>query len=161
MTDVSPLGKALLIGAVTGLRSMTSLAALGQAVRRGELDLRETPFVFLSSPVAAGAFALLAAGELGGDKLPGVPSRKSPLPFLGRVAIGALCGAALCAQGRRSATGAVAGALGAAFTTIFGYEARKRLVAAIGGKDYPVALLEDALAMHGAAVAISPVRPRP
>ena len=31
-----------------------------------------------------------------------------------------------------------------------GYQARKRLVAANGGKDLPIALLEDAVAVFGA-----------
>jgi uncharacterized membrane protein len=34
--------------------------------------------------------------------------------------------------------------------TLGGYEARTRLVAAIGGRDLPIALLEDALAVLGA-----------
>jgi uncharacterized membrane protein len=44
--------------------------------------------------------------------------------------------------------GAVAGTLG-------GYEFRARLVRAIGGKDLPIALLEDAIAIVGAIVVVS------
>ncbi len=36
---------------------------------------------------------------------------------------------------------------GAVVGTLGGYEARKRLVAATGGKDLPIALLEDAVAV--------------
>ena len=36
-----------------------------------------------------------------------------------------------------------------------GYQARKRLVAATGGKDLPIALLEDAIAIGGAFLIVS------
>jgi uncharacterized membrane protein len=42
-----------------------------------------------------------------------------------------------------------AGVLGAVLGTLGGYEARRRLVAANGGRDLPVALAEDALAIIG------------
>jgi len=45
------------------------------------------------------------------------------------------------------AGGLVAGVAGAVVGTLGGYEARKRLVAATGGKDLPIALLEDAVAV--------------
>jgi uncharacterized membrane protein len=147
------LPPALLIGVVTGLRSMTPLAAVSCAAQRGELDLRDTPFAFLASPAAASALLLLAAGELVADKLPLVPSRKSTVPFLGRIGIGALCGALLCAPRKRMGVGLVAGAVGAVLGTEAGYEFRTRLVKALGGTDFPVALLEDALAI-GAAVKV-------
>ena len=45
--------------------------------------------------------------------------------------------------------GLVAGALGAVAGTLGGYEARTRLVKATGGKDLPIALLEDVIAVLG------------
>ena len=42
-----------------------------------------------------------------------------------------------------------AGVIGAVLGTLGGYQARKRLVAASGGKDLPIALLEDAVAILG------------
>lgn len=53
--------------------------------------------------------------------------------------------------------GLIAGALGAVLGTLGGYEARKRLVAATGGKDLPIALLEDAVAVIGAILIVSAV----
>jgi uncharacterized membrane protein len=47
------------------------------------------------------------------------------------------------------AGGLVAGAFGAVAGTLGGYEARTRLVRATGGKDLPIALLEDAIAVVG------------
>jgi uncharacterized membrane protein len=63
--------------------------------------------------------------------------------------MGALCGAAFGASGGSLAAGLVAGALGAVAGTLGGYEARSRLAKAVG-KDLPVALLEDAVAVGGA-----------
>jgi len=90
---------------------------------------------------------VLAIGELINDKLPKTPSRKAPGPFIGRVMSGALCGAAL--------GGLLAGVLGAVAGTLGGYEFRARLVRAIGGKDLPIALLEDAIAIGGAVWIVS------
>lgn len=44
----------------------------------------------------------------------------------------------------------VAGALGAVAGTLGGYEFRIRLVKATGGRDLPIALLEDAVAVCAA-----------
>ncbi|HEY0793879.1 MAG TPA: DUF4126 family protein [Chthoniobacterales bacterium] len=151
----SDLPPALLIGVVTGLRSMTSLAAVSWAAQRGTLDLKATPFAFLAFPAATGVLGLLAAGELIADKLPIVPSRKAPLSFLGRVGIGALCGALLCAPTKRMGSGFLAGAAGAVLGTEVGYEFRARLVKAVGGMDFPVAFLEDALAIVTAVKVVS------
>ena len=42
-----------------------------------------------------------------------------------------------------------AGVIGAVLGTLGGYQARRRLVAAVGGKDLPIALLEDVVAIGG------------
>jgi uncharacterized membrane protein len=156
----SELPTALLIGAVTGLRSMSSLAAVSWAAQRGVLDLKDTPFAFLASPATACSLSVLAIGELIADKLPIVPSRKSLVPFVGRIGIGGLCGALLCAPKNIMGLGFVAGAVGAVLGTEIGYEFRTRLVKAIGGTDFPVALLEDAFAIGGALKAVSKGCPR-
>jgi uncharacterized membrane protein len=89
------------------------------------------------------------------DKLPTTPSRKAPGPFTARVLIGALCGAAIGAQGGSLIGGLLAGAIGAVAGTLGGYEARHRLVRATGGKDFPIALIEDAIAVGGALWIVS------
>jgi uncharacterized membrane protein len=43
----------------------------------------------------------------------------------------------------------VAGVIGAIAGTLGGYEFRTRLVARTGGRDLPIALLEDAIAIGG------------
>jgi uncharacterized membrane protein len=90
---------------------------------------------------------VLALGELITDKLPKTPSRKNLGPFLFRIVSGALCGAALTGG---QVGGLIAGALGGVAGTLGGSEFRARLVKAIGGKDLPIAILEDAIAIGGA-----------
>jgi uncharacterized membrane protein len=140
---------AFLIGVVTGLRSMTAPAAVSWAARLGWLHLENTGLAFLGSTTTSYILSLLAVGELINDKLPQTPSRKAPVPFGGRMVVGALCGAALGAPSDGLIAGAVAGVLGALAGTLGGYEFRSRLAKAIG-KDLPAALIEDAIAVLGA-----------
>ncbi len=139
-----------LIGVVAGLRSMTPLAAVSWAARLGSLHLENTGLAFLGYAVTPYIFSVLAVGELINDKLPKTPSRKAPLPFGARIVVGAFCGAALGLPAGSAITGAIAGAAGAIVGTLGGYEFRSRLVKATGGKDLPIALLEDAIAIAAA-----------
>ena len=135
---------------------MTAPAAVSWAARLGWLHLEDTPLAFLGYAATPYILTVLAIGELIIDKLPKTPSRKALVPFAARIALGALCGAALGAPSRcaRSAAcsperlAAVAGTLG-------GYEFRRRLVKATGGKDLPIALLEDAIAICAAFLIVS------
>ena len=121
----------------------------------GWLPLDGTGLTFLTYPATRYILSVLALGELVNDKLPKTPSRKAPAPFIGRIVIGALCGAALGASGQVLIGGLLAGALGAVGGTLGGYEFRTRLVRAIGGNDLPIALLEDAIAIGGAVLIVS------
>jgi uncharacterized membrane protein len=141
---------AFLIGVVAGLRALTAPAAVSWAARLGWLHLENTWLAFLGAAVTPYILSALAIGELINDKLPKTPSRKAPGSFAVRIAMGALCGAALGAQSQSLVVGLLAGALGAVAGTLGGYEARSRLVRATGGKDFPIALLEDAIAVAGA-----------
>ena len=141
---------ALLIGVVAGLRTMTAPAAVSWGAHLGVLHLGRTPFAFLGSALTPWIFSLLALGELVADKLPQTPSRKMPIGFIARVGSGAFCGAAVAASGGAWLGGLVAGAMGAVAGTLGGYEARARLVKATGGRDLPIAVLEDAIAIVAA-----------
>jgi uncharacterized membrane protein len=134
-----------LLGVLAGLRTFTPPAAVSWAARSGRLRAKNQRFAFLGSAPAPWILSALALSELVGDKLPSTPSRKVPVGFAARIASGALCGAAVggCA---------IAGALGAVAGTLAGYEFRTRTAKAIGGHDGPVAVLEDAIAVCGAAV---------
>ena len=146
---------AFLIGVVAGLRSMTAPAAVSWAARLGWLHLENTRLAFLGFTATPYVLTALAIGELINDKLPKTPSRKTPVPFIGRIVTGALCGAALGAAGQSIICGLLAGASGAAAGTLGGYEFRARVVRAIGGNDLPIALLEDAIAIGGALFIVS------
>jgi uncharacterized membrane protein len=141
---------ALLIGVVAGSRTFTAPAAVSWAGHLGWLHLRGTPFGFLGASVTPYIFTLLAIGELILDKLPKTPSRKAPGGFIARIVSGALCGAAIGAGGGGAPGGPIAGAVGAVIGTLGFYEFRSRLVKAIGGRDLPAALLEDACAIVAA-----------
>ena len=141
---------AFLIGVVAGLRSMTAPAVVSWAARLGWLHLEGSPLAFLGAAVTPYILSVLAIGELINDKLPKTPSRKAPVPFAARVVMGALCGAALGAPSQALIGGIVAGVVGAVAGTMGGYEARTRLVKATGGKDLPIALIEDVVAVGGA-----------
>src|ERR1044071_1290457 len=145
---------AFLIGVISGLRAMTAPAAVSWAARLGWLHLEGTWLAFLGYAYTPYIFSVLAIGELINDKLPKTPSRKAPPSFAARIVSGAMCGAALGgSEGLMG--GLVAGALGAVAGTLGGYEARSRLVKATGGKDLPIALLEDAIAVGGAFLIVS------
>ena len=146
---------AFLIGVAAGLRSLTAPAAVSWAVRLGWLHLENTGLAFLGSAAAPYILSVLAIGELIADKLPKTPSRKAAAGFSARVASGALCGAAFGATGQALSGGLLAGVLGAVAGTLGGYEFRARLVKATGGKDLPIALLEDAIAIGGAFLIVS------
>jgi uncharacterized membrane protein len=139
-----------LIGVVAGLRAMTPVAVVAWAVRLGWLNLNNTLLAFLGFRFTPYILSLLALGELINDKLPKTPSRKTPAPFATRIVMGALCGAAVGAARQIAIGGLVGGALGGFVGTLGGYEFRSRLVRASGGKDLPIALLEDAIAICAA-----------
>jgi uncharacterized membrane protein len=137
---------AFLIGLVAGLRAMTAPAVLSWAARAGWLNLQGTPLAFLGAAVTPWILTLAALGEIVNDKLPKTGSRKAPGPFGARIVMGALSGAAVGAAGGALAAGLLLGAVGAVAGTLGGYELRARLARA-AGRDLPIALLEDAVAI--------------
>lgn len=139
---------ALLIGVVAGLRAMTAPAAVSIGAAAGWLPpIADTWAAFMGYRFTPYIFGLLALVEFVTDQLPSTPSRKVPQQFGARIVSGAFCGAVLGTVGGSLIGGLVAGIIGAVIGTLGGAEARKRLVAAIGGKDLPIALLEDAVAV--------------
>ena len=137
---------AFVIGVVSGLRTMTAPAAVSWAARLGYLHISATWLAFLSYAWTPWIFTIAALGELVNDKLPQPPSRKVPPQFIARILSGALCGAAIGASFSNLWLGALLGAVGAVAGTLGGSEARSRLSKAVG-KDLPIALIEDAVAV--------------
>ncbi len=142
------LARCFLLGAATGGRSTSGIAALAWTAGR------QDP-AWLRSPVTRVVSALAASGELVGDKLPQAPSRLQPAALGGRLVSGGASGWLL--SGRRGANplvGAAAGVAGAVAGSFAG--ARWRGVAAERfGRDLPGALLEDAKVV---AVALAATR---
>ena len=147
---------AFLIGVIAGLRSMTAPAAVSWAAKLGWINLNGTWLAFLGATVTPYIFSLLAIGELVTDKLPKTPSRKALVPLAARILSGALCGAALGATADALLVGLGLGVLGAVVGTLGGYRFRVSLARA-AGKDLPIALLEDAIAVLGGLIIASNV----
>ena len=140
--------RALGLGAISGLRSLSGPAFVSRAASRGDLDLDGTIFAFLGSPRIAKALALMELGELVGDKLPVTPSRTSLPPLLGRAASGALVGAAVfVSEGNRATTGAALGSTAAIAAGFTGEWLRALTVEKTGFPDPVVALAEDAIVL--------------
>jgi uncharacterized membrane protein len=137
---------AFLIGIVAGLRAMTPVAAVTWAARLGWLKLEGTPLAFLGYAATPWIATLAALAELINDKLPKTPSRKVPPAFIARILMGALCGAAIGANAGALPGGLIVGAIGAVVGTLGGAELRGRLARA-AGRDLPIALLEDVIAI--------------
>ena len=151
--------KALALGAISGLRSMSGPAFVSRAASRGKLDLDGTSLAFLGSPRLSRALLLMELGELLGDKLPVAPSRTALLPLLGRAASGALAGATVfVSEGRSATTGILLGS-SAAVTAAFAGEWLRAFAVEKSGLPGPVvALAEDAIVLLVGSRALRDVR---
>jgi uncharacterized membrane protein len=154
MTHALVLLLALLIGVVAGLRAFTAPAVLAWAAFLHWINLSGTWASWMGHWATVAVFTVLAVAELVSDKMPTLPSRKSAIQFLARIATGAFAGAVLgTAWGYRWGS-LGAGMIGAVLGTLGGYATRTALVAANEGRDRPIALGEDVVAViAGVAVA--------
>ena len=148
---------ALLIGIVAGLRAMTAPAAVSWAAALGWLNLDGSWLAFLGYRYTPYILTLLALAELVTDQLPSTPSRTVPMQFGARIASGALAGAAIGVAAGSWLGGLVAGVIGAVIGTFGGAALRARLAAGFG-RDRPAALIEDAVAILGAALIVAALR---
>jgi uncharacterized membrane protein len=139
--------RSFLIGLTAGARSLTPLAAVSEADRRGALPRDNGAPGWLGHPAVALALKALAAGELWGDKLRAAPDRIVPAGIAARLVTGGLAGAALAPR-RQAMAGAVIGAaaaIGAAYLT---FALRMRAMRRFG--QTATGLVEDALALGAA-----------
>jgi uncharacterized membrane protein len=151
---LSILVYAFLIGVIAGLRALMAPTIVSWGAGLGWFSLAGTPFNFMSSIITRCIFSVLALGELIQDKLPKTPSRKVPPQFIARVVSGAFSGAVLGAARQSLVGGLIAGAIGAVAGTLGGSAVRGAL-SKIAGKDLPIALLEDLVAIFGALFIVS------
>jgi uncharacterized membrane protein len=149
MTHVLVLLLAVGIGFIAGLRAFTAPAAVAWGAFLGWIDLGGTWVSWLGHGVTVAVLTALAAMEFITDQLPKTPSRKTAPQFLARVITGGFAGAAFGAAWGYTVGSIGAGVVGVVLGTLAGYEARRRLVAAIGGRDLPIALAEDLVAIGG------------
>lgn len=144
-----------LIGFFNGLRSFTPAAATAWAARLGWLKLG-AGLTWLGTTPAAVILTILAAAEIVNDKLPKTPPRTAPLGLVARIVMGGFVGACIgTASGQGIAVGAIVAILGALAGTFGGYQARMRLVKALGSPDFVVAVIEDLIAIGGSVWVVS------
>ncbi len=144
-----------LAGLLTGLRSLTPVAATAWAAYAGWLKLGHS-LSWIGTVPAVVIFTLLAAAELVADKLPTTPSRTAPLGLTARILLGGFVGACVATAGGQGAVvGVLVGITGAVIGCFGGYQVRKRLVKALGTRDFVVALMEDAVTICGSLWVVS------
>lgn len=144
----------LLLGVVTGMRSMTAIAALAWAVWLGLIPEQGWP-TWIGHLVVVIVLTICALGEYVADTKPKTPRRTDFGSAVFRVVIGALVGAmAAAAIDEPVAGGVIFGAGGAIIGTWGGFFVRMT-VARILRRDLPAALLESASAIALAVLAIA------
>ena len=146
---------AFFIGFFGGLRALTAPAATAWAVYLGWLKL-DGRLALIGSLASVAIFTVLAIVELVADKLPRTPSRTAPPGLIARIVMGGLTGACFAAGGAQAVfLGALIGALGGVVGCFAGYQARTRIVRALGTRDIYVALIEDLVTIAGSLWAVS------
>ena len=124
--NAAALSETVILGALSGMRSMSGAAALG--LRRGG--------------TVQGATTIMAVAEMVADKTPFVGDRIDPLPLAGRAMMGAIVGGVIARDHHTSlAAGSVIGAAAAVIAAHAAYRLRSRLpMSNVSG-----GLLEDAI----------------
>jgi uncharacterized membrane protein len=153
-------GRALALGALCGMRSMSGPVLASQPKRVGRSPLQRQ----LAKPAVARTLATLAAVELIADKLPFVPARTQLPSLLARAASGALTVVTAGAPrprhwgfGRRRAglsgelAPALAGAVAAVASASAAYYLRRTIKQRWGVSSLVGGLLEDALLLMAAS----------
>lgn len=141
------LYKALALGALAGMRSLAAPTVLSHFLSKaGSNPLRYTPLGFLGNNTVAMVLKGLAASEMMGDKVPGIPDRIEAPSLVMRSGSGALAGAAVyLMNNKRWSEGAAIGAAAAIATTYGSFYLRKALGEKTGFADQIFGALEDAL----------------
>jgi uncharacterized membrane protein len=145
----------LLLGSLTGLRSLTAPAVVCWAAHFGWLDFAGAKLAFIDRPVTLIVLTLLAVIELIADKLPN-PARTAPPGVIARIVLGGLCGVALATSaGRSLLIPSIVAVVGALIGTFVGYKTRLTLVLRAHAPDFAVALAEDVIAVAGSLLIVS------
>lgn len=159
-TDDKPLVAPIaMIAGATGARAMTGLAAVAHVRAANPDAIGNTALGKHLDRDIANVTSVLAAGELVGDKLPFVGDRIAPGPLFGRVAAGAVIGAAVAGiAGRDRRNAAIGGAVAAFVGAHLSFQLRKSL-----SRHMPAllaAVIEDAAVLTLAAAGTRLLGPR-
>lgn len=149
MTQVVVILLALLIGVIAGLRALTAPAVVAWGAYLGWIDVHGKWSEWVAHPITVTVLTIFLLVELVTDQLPKTPSRRTPPQFITRLLMGAFAGSVIGSAFFHTFSALGAGIVGAVLGTLGGAEARSRLVAANGGKDRPVAIGEDIVAVGG------------
>ena len=149
MTQVLVIVLALLIGVIAGLRALTAPAVVAWGAFLGWIDVDGKWSEWVAHPITVTVLTIFLVVELVTDQLPKTPSRKTTPQFTTRLIMGAFAGAVIGSAFFHTFSALGAGIVGAVLGTLGGAEARTRLVAANGGRDRPIALVEDVVAVGG------------
>jgi uncharacterized membrane protein len=144
MNDTQVYAGAALMGAVAGMRSMSSPAIISQLARSGALPSGDGKLAFLDKPMTAKALTIAAMGEMVADKLPFLPKRTKAPSLIWRAVAGAFAGAVICSSKHRPvAAGAAIGAA-AAVGVSYGFQELRRIAGEkLNVPDAAVAVVED------------------
>jgi uncharacterized membrane protein len=138
------------IGVAAGLRALTAPAVVCWAAHLHWINLQGTHLSFMGTTVALVIFNLAAVAEIVNDKLPKTGPRTAPPSVVIRMITGGLSAATLTVGAGGSLwLGALLGAVGALVGTFGGYQLRTKTVKTLHSPDFPIALLEDAIAVCG------------
>ena len=150
MSILLVMALALLIGVVCGLRSFTGPALVCWGAHLGWLNLAGSRLSFLAHVASLVVLSLFAVAELVADKLPKIPRRTSAGPLIWRILMGGLCAAAIGIAGNGPfVTCCIFGGVGGFIGAFAGYGARHVATAAGTLRDFPVAIIEDLIAIGG------------
>jgi uncharacterized membrane protein len=142
------------LGIAAGSRTMTPLGVLCWAAWLGFVPVADTPVHWAGTLAALIIFTACAIGEYIGDTLPSTPSRKKLPLALARLAMGIFVGCLIASLlGQPRAGGVIFGGIGALIGTHGGYWVRMRM-ARFFGRDLPAALIESAMALGLAVLAM-------
>jgi uncharacterized membrane protein len=137
-----------LLGAATGLRSLTPMAAVCWFAYLGYLPVDGTWAGWTGRLWVAIVFTVLAAGEMAADKTSWIPDRTSPPSLLWRLLLGGMAGSiAATSMNGPGIEGVLLGVVGAALGTYCGFMIRRDLAQKLESGDWPVAFGEDLFAI--------------
>jgi uncharacterized membrane protein len=142
----------VLLGVVTGMRSMTALAVVCWFAWLGLLP--ETGWAHWSATLAAAiVFGLCALAEYAGDLSPKAPSRTTMFPLTVRILFGAMAGALSAHALTEPAVGGVVFGVAGVMIGAYGGVWVRMWLAKKVGRDWPVGVGESAMALGLAVLA--------